>query len=88
MHKNVFSYREGIGTEEALHNLVYKVEKALEKNETAIVLFLDINGAFSNVNTEAMLKNLAELGVEKEIIIWARHMLNNRKFRPLLMMTT
>ena len=78
------SLSSSIGTEEALHNLIYRIEKALEKNEYAIVVFLDINGAFNNVSTEAMLRNMAELGVEKEIIVWARHMLNNRKVSAFL----
>ena len=77
--KNIYSYREGIGTEDALHNLVFKIEKALEKGEHALVLFLDLSAAFSSVTVESIIKNLKSLGVEDEILNWANHMLLNRK---------
>ena len=77
--KNIYSYREGIGTEDALHSLVFKIEKALEKGEHALVLFLDLSAAFSSVTVESIIKNLKSLGVEDEILNWANHMLLNRK---------
>ena len=36
-HKNLYSYRESISTEDILHKLIHKVEKALEKKEMATV---------------------------------------------------
>ena len=45
---NLYSYREGMSTETALHRLISRIEKALGDRETAIVVFLDISGAFSN----------------------------------------
>ncbi len=77
--KNIYSYREGIGTEDALHNLVFKIEKALEKGEHALLLFLDLSAAFSSVTVESIIKNLKSLKVEDEILNWANHMLLNRK---------
>ena len=53
LHKNLFSYREGISTEDALHNLVGKLEKARDKREVAVTLFLDIDAAFSSASTKA-----------------------------------
>ena len=44
LNRNIFSYREGMGTEEALHNLVRKIEKAKENGEICIIIFLDISG--------------------------------------------
>ena len=41
-HRNLYSYQESISVEDALHFAVTKVEKALEKNQVAILLFLDI----------------------------------------------
>ena len=48
-----------MSTEDALHNLINKVEKALEHKELAVVLFLDIDAAFSSASTHAMVRNLS-----------------------------
>jgi len=79
LHKNIYSYRESISTEDALHNLIHKIEKALANNDTVIVLFLDMDAAFSSANVSGILKNLNEIGAEKEIIKWSKFMLENRK---------
>ena len=47
-HKNLFSYQEGISTEDALHNIVYRIEKAFEYKQIAVVVFLDIEAAFNS----------------------------------------
>ena len=51
LNKNVFSYREGVSTENALHELISKIEKAFNNKQYALVIFLDISGAFSNTAT-------------------------------------
>ena len=35
-HKHLYSYLEGISTEDCLHNVINKIEKALEHNEYAV----------------------------------------------------
>ena len=42
LSKNVYSYREGVSTETALHRLTYQIEKALANKQFAMVIFLDI----------------------------------------------
>lgn len=88
MHRNLYSYREKISTEDALHNLVHKIEKALENKQVAIVLFLDIDAAFSSASTLAMINNLKKLGVEPEIVNWTADMLNNRTATATLLNET
>ena len=51
LNKNVFSYREGVSTENALHELISKIEKAFNNKQYALVIFLDISSAFSNTAT-------------------------------------
>ena len=78
-HKNLYSYRESISTEDILHKLIHKVEKALEKKEMAIVLFMDISAAFSMANVTGMIKNMKRKGIEPGIINWITYALTNRQ---------
>ena len=79
LHQNLFSYQEGKGTEDALHSLVHKVEKALEKKEFAVALFLDIDAAFSKASIESILKNMERKGIDPGIVRWSEYMLVHRE---------
>ena len=50
---NQHAFRSGMNTETALTSMASKIERALSKGEYALGVFLDIQGAFHNVNTEA-----------------------------------
>ena len=88
LNDNVFSYREGVSTETALHKAVVKIEQALDNKHYAIAIFLDISGAFSNTSTDSMIKSLANKGVEKDIICWITNLLKNRIAKASLGNTT
>ena len=77
-HKNLYSYQEGISTEDALHNIVYRIEKAFEYKQIAVVVFLDIEAAFNTVSIESMIRTLIEHGVDEITINWIEYMLKNR----------
>ena len=79
LDKDIFSYREGVGCDDAIHNLVYKIEKSQERFQVCMVLFLDMSAAFNNVSVNGMLKALRDIGAEKELMQWIEHMLKNRK---------
>ena len=79
LHRNLYSYREGMSTEDALHNLVNKIEKALENNEVAVILFLDMDAAFSSASIQGITKNLKKQEVEPELVRWSENMLRNRR---------
>ena len=76
--KNLYSYKESIATDDAIHSLVTKIEKALEKSEVAIVLFMDMSAAFSTANVSGLMKNLEKTGVNNNILKWTSDMLSNR----------
>ena len=78
LHPNLYSYREGRSTENALHNAVHILEKAMANNNFAIAVFLDINGAFSNTSIEGMIQNLQRRNLHPQITLWIKHMLENR----------
>ena len=78
LNSNIFSYSEGMSTETALHRVVHYIEKSLAMNNVTIIVFLDISGAFSNTSISSLVKDLAETGVEEEILYWTAHLLKNR----------
>ena len=79
LDKDIYSYRESVGCEDAIHNLVYRIEKSQEQYLVCMVLFLDMSAAFNNVSVNGMLKALRDIGAEKELMKWVEHMLKNRK---------
>ena len=47
LHPNQHAYQAGKSVETALHQLVVRVEKALDQQELALVALLDTEGAFN-----------------------------------------
>ena len=78
LNEKIYSYREGVSTETALHEVTQKIEKALVKKHMVLAVYLDISGAFSNTATHSMTNALVRRGVEKEIIKWTNHFLTCR----------
>jgi hypothetical protein len=58
--------------ETALLQLVICVEKALDQQETALDVFLDIDGAFNNTSYDSMCAALFKHGVIYTIVWWIR----------------
>ena len=78
LHKNLFSYKESISTEDALHKLVHRIEKSLEKGEISVALFLDIDAAFSKASITSILNNMVRKNIDPAIIKWSEYLLCNR----------
>ena len=78
INNRVYSYREGISTETALHDVTEKIERALSKKQMVLTVYMDISGAFSNTAVHSMTNALVKRGVEKEIIEWTEHLLTKR----------
>jgi len=53
LHPNQHAYQAGKSVETALHQLVVQVKKALDKQEIALGVFLDIEGAFDNTSYDS-----------------------------------
>jgi len=66
------TYQTGKSVETALHQLVVRVEKALDQQELALGAFLDIEGAFNNTSYDSMRAALARRGVDYAIALWIR----------------
>jgi hypothetical protein len=59
LHRNQHAYQTGKSTETALHNVVTRVENAIEHRDIALCAFLDIEGAFDRTSF-ATIKQAAE----------------------------
>ena len=70
MHPNQFAFKQGYSTEAALHSVVQKLEKAVFNKLLALALFLDIEGAFSNVSLAAIRFALFNAGIETHLVTW------------------
>jgi hypothetical protein len=68
LHPNQHAYQAGKSVETALHQLVVWVEKALDHQEIALGVFLDIEGAFNNISYDSMCTALNRHGVDYTII--------------------
>ena len=78
LHSNQHAYQTGKSVETTLHQLVVRVEKALDHQEIAFGFFLDIEGAFDNTSYESMCTALTRHGVEQTIVRWIRATLEGR----------
>ena len=63
LHPNQHAYQAGKSVETALHQLVVQVGKALDQQETALGVLLDIEGAFNNTCYDAMYDALVRHGM-------------------------
>jgi hypothetical protein len=64
--------------ETALHQLVVRVERALDQQEIALGAFLDIEEAFNNTCYDTMCDALVRHGSEYTIVRWIRATLEGR----------
>ena len=68
LHPNQNTYQAGMSVETALHQLVVPVEKALDQQEIALCVFLDIEGAFYNTSYDSICSALAKHVVHHTIL--------------------
>jgi hypothetical protein len=59
LHRNQHAYQTGKSTETALHNVVTRIESAIELKDIALEAFLDIAGAFDRTSFDTI-KQAAE----------------------------
>jgi hypothetical protein len=79
LHPNQHAYQAGKSVETALHQLVVWVEKALDQQEVALGVFLDIEGTFNNTSYDSMCAALARHGVDHTIVRWVKATLEGRQ---------
>ncbi|KMQ87436.1 reverse transcriptase [Lasius niger] len=76
--KNQHAYMKGKSTDTALHEVVRTIESSNQHSQHTLAAFLDIEGAFNNVEISAIVQALEKIGVNKSISDWVSVMLNTR----------
>ena len=77
MHSRQYAFKQGYSTEAALHSVVHKLDKAVFNKQLA--LFLDIEGAFSNVSSADIRCVLLYAGIEIHLVTWIMGMLKSQR---------
>eukprot|EP00116_Pleurobrachia_bachei_P001641 sb/3461903/ len=67
LHELQYGFIPGRGSEDALTVLCSKIEEAIAKRSKALVLYLDIRGAFDNVKKEELILAMEKHGCEPSI---------------------
>jgi len=78
MHARQHAFRKDHSTELALTEVVDTIEKAILNKKTTMAIFLDIEGAFDNLNTEAAIRSMDRHGIPNEIQQWYGNYLRQR----------
>lgn len=72
------AYIKGKSTESALHEVVGLIEKSLRFKQYTLAAFLDIEGAFNNIEVDTIIQSLMGVGVDGGVVGWVRSMLESR----------
>jgi len=77
LHPNKRACHAGKSVETVLHQLIVRVEKALDQQETALIVFLDIHREFNNTSYDSMCAGLIKHGIDYTIVWWIRAILES-----------
>lgn len=77
LHDGQHAYRAGRSTLSALHSLTGILERAIDRKKIALSAFFDIEGAFSNVTFDAILRACQAHKVSGGLIRWIGAMLKS-----------
>jgi len=74
-----FGGRPGHTTTDAVHYLVYKIKDTWRRDKVVSILFLNVEGAFSNVVTKQLIHNLHCRHIPEVYVKLIQNLLTNRK---------
>lgn len=75
---NQFAYMRNVSTEAALHQIVSRIEKALDVKEYCMALFLDVKGAFNEIGVDNIIRALRRFEVHPTCTRFIECMLRTR----------
>ena len=78
MISSQFAFMKGRSTETAISRAVDKIESALLRRRQGIGVFLDIKGAFDNLDHEAAIAAMRKREMPETFIAWYSYYLENR----------
>ncbi len=70
LHEQQHTFRKGPSTEDAPSRAVKHIEQAIHKSQLALGLFLDIEGAINNFNTQAAVQAMRQHQPLDDIVDW------------------
>ena len=76
-----FGGRPGRMTTDAVHLLTHKIKEAWRKGKVALILFLDVEGAFPNAVTDRVIHTLRRKRLPERHVNYVRNLLENRVSR-------
>ena len=79
LRANQHAFRRGYSTESAISNMVEYIEAALVRQEFALGVFLDIQGAFDNVSVDSVCRGMKNQNLPSLFQKWYKHLLTHRK---------
>ena len=88
LHSHQHAFRRGCSTESALSTAVDDIENAILRGTLALGVFLDIEGAFDNLQPKAAVKGMQDHGFPQNIIDWYSKYLSNRTCSTTIGTTT
>lgn len=71
-------FRKGKSATDSTVNLALKVEEAFAEKKSVIAAFLDVEGAFDNVNIDILLRKLLDFGCSKSVLKFVKFILHER----------
>jgi len=78
IHPRQHAYHAGKSIESALHQLVGRIERALDAKEYTLGVFFDINGAFDNTTMDSIRTVLDDWTVHRSMRNWISYHFNKR----------
>jgi hypothetical protein len=75
---NQHAFRPGFSTESAISRVVYKASRGIKKKKYTLAVFLDVKGAFDNLDSHAAIKAMKRRGLDPELIAWYGDYLTDR----------
>jgi hypothetical protein len=84
LYRNQHAYQIGESTETALHNMVARVESAIEHKDIALGAFLDLEGTFDRTSFDKIKQAVGKHGMEPAICRWISAMLESRTITATL----
>ena len=79
IHKNQHAFRQGSSCETALSDMVNNVESMILRGKYALGIFLDIAGAFDNLDPTIAVQGMVKKDICPDIVRWYQHYLMNRQ---------
>ena len=81
LYKDMYGYRKGYNTQQALISLLEKWTSMLDKQGYAGVLMMDLSKAFYTINHEFLIAKLYAYGLDRKSVLLIRNYLTNRWHR-------